>query len=78
MANTDLVVIRRFGSEGEAQVIKSLLESAGFKCYMTNEYSTGVLPMALSSNSFSYGLCVEEQDVEAALNFLKAKPIKEE
>lgn len=77
MEKTDFIVIRRFDSLGEAQIIKSLLESAGFKCYLSNEYISSILPLGSASDSFSYGLCVRAGDEASALAFLKAKPEKE-
>ncbi len=72
MAKSDLIVIRRFSNEGEAQIVKSLLESAGFECYMTNEYTSQVWPTGL----FACGLCVKAEDAERANEFLEAQPVK--
>lgn len=72
MEKNDLTVIRRFSTEGEAQVVKSLLESGGFECYMTNEYTAQVWPTGL----FACGICVKAEDAERANAFLEALPAK--
>jgi hypothetical protein len=70
MENNALITIRRFNNEGEAQVVKSLLESAGFECYMTGEYNSQVWP----TGAFPCGLCVRAEDAERAVEFLAATP----
>lgn len=70
MEKNYLTVIRRFSDVGEAQITKSLLESGGFECYITNEFTAQVWPTGL----FPCGLSVKAEDAERAIAFLEAQP----
>lgn len=70
MDNQDLIVIRRFASEVEARIVQSLLGSAQIECFITNEYTSWVMP----SSAFSYGLCVKAEDVQRAIEIIDSQP----
>ncbi len=70
MSKNDLVTIRRFSDENEARIFKSVLESGGFDCYLTNEFTSLVLP----AGSYTVCLCVRQADAQRAEEFLEAQP----
>ena len=70
MDNQDLIVIRRFAREVEARIVQSLLGSAKIECFITNEYTSWVMP----SSAFSYGLCVKAEDVQQAIEIIDSQP----
>ncbi len=43
----ELIVFREFSSIGEAEVIKSVLESAGIKAVINNEYMSAFYPVGV-------------------------------
>ncbi len=53
------VVFREFSSVGEAEVFKSLLDSAGIWSMINNEYMSMIYPMAISAQ-----LIIAKDDIE--------------
>ncbi|MFI3285426.1 MAG: DUF2007 domain-containing protein [Rikenellaceae bacterium] len=57
----EMIVFREFSSIGEAEVIKSVLESAGIKSAINNEYMSTFYPFAIAAQ-----IVIRREDYERA------------
>jgi len=70
MADDNLIIVRAFGSEPEAEVAKSVLEDAGIDAMIQADTAGHMRPhIAWSSGGFK--LLVREEDAEAARQVLE-------
>jgi len=69
MQKDKTLVFKEFGSTGEANIIKSLLESNGIQCFLSNENNpfTGSI---LTDSLFGIRLNLMEKDMQRAQELL--------
>ncbi|WP_297553728.1 DUF2007 domain-containing protein [uncultured Alistipes sp.] len=65
MTDTTLVVLAEYNTVAEAEIAKSLLESAGIEVSLRNELMSSNYPMAIPAQ-----LVVREEDYETARGLL--------
>lgn len=76
MDDSKVVVLKRFGTSGEAVIYKSLLEANGIKSELLNDTMSGILP--IQNETFEVQLIVNESDAEKAKEILAADFDREE
>lgn len=62
------VTIKESHIESDLLVLKSVLESEGIKCFLKNQYTTGIMSHMAT---FVVELQVHESDLEIAQNIIK-------
>lgn len=71
MDKSKIITLMSFDTSGEAEIVRSLLESAGVESELLNEVMSAMLP--LQSDFFSIRLVINEDDEERAKEILAAK-----
>lgn len=66
MRDDTLVVLEQYNTITEAEIAKSILDSAGIKSMIRNEYMSMNFPLAMPPQ-----LVVEEENYEQAMQLLK-------
>ena len=69
MSQSDLVVVKSYGTEGEAEVAKGLLESSGIDA-MIQADTAGRMREHLAWSGLGHRVLVREEDAAAARNLL--------
>ena len=72
LSEDNLVVIRRFSRDGEAQVVKSMLDSFGIETQLRGESSAGLFPDNPISD-FNIELIARAEDADKIEELLAAK-----
>lgn len=67
----DMVIIKTFGNETEAEIAKAHLESEGIKAMITIKDVGGMLPSLQQSEGVH--LLVDEKDAKRALEIIEEK-----
>ena len=70
MDKSKLVVVQAFGSEGEADLAKSMLESAGIDATIQADTAGGMRPH-IAWSGFGFKVLVREEDAAEAREVLK-------
>ncbi len=70
MDKSKLIVVQAFGSEGEADLAKSMLESAGIDAMIQADTAGGMRPH-IAWSGLGFKVLVREQDVAEAREVLK-------
>lgn len=76
MDKSKVITLMCFDTVGEAEIVRSLLESAGVESALLNEVISSMLP--LQGEMAAIRLVVNESDHAKALEILEAKFDKEE
>ncbi|MCH4155958.1 MAG: DUF2007 domain-containing protein [Muribaculaceae bacterium] len=72
----DLVLFREFGSDIEANMVKSVLETNGVPCMLTNENMATIMPIGPVSVG-AIRLMVFRRDLQLARDVMASNPIDE-
>lgn len=67
-----LITIKTFSDPHEANIYKSLIESEGIPCFLSNETIIGANPLLLNAVG-GYQLQCAEKDVKKALTIIEQK-----